>query len=520
MRSSSTAGLTSQQLLERRRAQNKLAQRRFREKARLARAMGSASALGSDSCSSSGMGFGLNPGFGSTRHLALPAHLDLSSASSHDDLQARGRSASAGSACSSSSASQSSQMSSPTSSCAELLTPVMPTFIELAKPRAAKAHTDVEASALMDRDLKAEQDWAPIASLYTDSYASFDPSQHIPTPIMAAPAPMTFSTLVCPSGVSCNVGLKMVGMHSDPLLLNQALPSPSVLPPPLASHSMPSSTMFMNFEPMAPVEPTASFDYLLRLPSTPSSASDCSEAASYPSTDSRSSVPFDKAISEHVARAEPQLSQPTRSVAITSLSFASVAQAIASRFGLAHNGDGLRGLLSRLELFSKSGSSDLEPAKGLVFDAGIDWDSLSSNMLPTTEQLLYPHRAFLDACLPWPAVRSRLVKHALAQPVCEEELALDLLLSILSTDEGVASFHVYGDDVLDPEAWELSERMLQKWWGLFDDSILRRTNWWRRQRGLTELSMPAPTNSSNAFERQGLGTGSLDQAHRLASTLL
>lgn len=96
---------------------------------------------------------------------------------------------------------------------------------------------------------------------------------------------------------------------------------------------------------------------------------------------------------------------------------------------------------------------------------------------------------------------------------------MDLLLSVLSSDESVSSFRVYGDDVLEPEAWELSEAMLTKWWGLFDDSIMRRTNWWRRQRGLAALSVPTPSETANQYEQQGLGTGSLDQVHHLATSL-
>lgn len=111
------------------------------------------------------------------------------------------------------------------------------------------------------------------------------------------------------------------------------------------------------------------------------------------------------------------------------------------------------------------------------------------------------------------------LKHSLTNPVREEEFALDLLLSVLSSDEALASFRVLGDDVFDPEAWELGERMVAKWCGFFDDAVLRRSNWWRRQRGLDELAFPATDENASESERQGLGTGSLDEVHRLAASL-
>ncbi|UZJ53733.1 hypothetical protein CBS101457_003053 [Exobasidium rhododendri] len=49
------------------------------------------------------------------------------------------------------------------------------------------------------------------------------------------------------------------------------------------------------------------------------------------------------------------------------------------------------------------------------------------------------------------------------------------------------AFHIWGDDPMDEEAWEVSETFAQKWWFLLDDKILRRTAWWRRQRGLPPI---------------------------------
>uniref|UniRef100_V5EXE0 Uncharacterized protein n=2 Tax=Kalmanozyma brasiliensis (strain GHG001) TaxID=1365824 RepID=V5EXE0_KALBG len=252
-------------------------------------------------------------------------------------------------------------------------------------------------------------------------------------------------------------------------------------------------------------------------PSSTSSSSPAKlDAASLACLSDTPSWHLDRAISRF-AQSSATPPRPVQPLSIASRSFARVIPSIASHFNL--DPAPLASLLSQLQLHGTVNTGS-ETNKGLVFDPAITWDSLPPSMLPCTEQLLYPHRAFLDACLPWPSVRSRLLKHALTNPVAEEEFALDLLLSILSTDEALSSFTVYGDDVLDPEAWEVSQRMVSKWWGLFDDSILRRSNWWRRQRGETELVLPTATDdTANECERQGMGTGSLDEANRIAALL-
>ena len=484
--------------------------------------------------------------------------------------QPRIRSASSDSSCSSSSVSLSSQVSSPTSTCTELSTPTMPTFNGMHQPEVTFLNNMQAPHLFMAHEPKTDLGLAdgpfcmpPPTSFVAPSYAPFDASFPQPASSVPSSEPLTYSSLAASSSaIQRNIGLKMVGMHSDPFLMSQPLPSPSLL---LGSSSNPSmisnALLFTPHGALPPMPqdaqslPSTSFENLLRIPSRPSPASNASDAASIdepglssPSSSSSlatktsseinvkplsflsdgpgeietsqpASANLDKAIANYVARSNAISTFPVpQSVAIASQPFSRVVELIGARFGLERNGEGLPQLLHRLQLSGKD-SEEGESCKGLVFDATIDWDAMGSNMLPTTEQLLYPHRAFLDACLPWPAVRSRLLKHALTSPVCEQELALDLLLSVLSSDEALSSFRVYGDDILDPEAWELSERMLIKWWGLFDDSVIRRTNWWRRQRGLKDLCVPTPNEAANDSERQGLGTGSLDQVHRLASTL-
>ena len=504
----------------------------------------------------------------------FPPKLDLADPLHQNGLR-RARGATSDSSSSSSSVSLSSQVSSPTSSCTELNTPIMPTFHGMSQPDAALLNSNNAFPIFVAQEDKSDLGIAdarfcmpPPPTFVSHSYGSFDSSSHASTHLMPTPTPLTYSSLASSSSASRNIGLKIVGMHSDPFLMSQPLPSPSLFMGSPAHPAMSSSSSLLlgphpsrfgehhYSQPM----PSTSFENLLRLPtrlSTCTISSDISSSedpcfptspppssASVPQTSPETdehglplltganlasceaqrsgfaSLSLERAIAEFASRSPANsTSNAASSHAITSQPFASVVEKIGARFGLDQNGKGLPHLISCLQLSGKV-AEDTETCKGLVFDAAIDWDVMGSNMLPTTEQLLYPHRAFVDACLPWPAVRSRLLKHTLTNPVCEEELALDLLLSILSSKEKVASFRVYGDDVFDPEAWELSQAMLTKWWGLFDDSVIRRSNWWRRQRGLPELSTPVPHDAANESERQGLGTGSLDQVHRLATTLL
>lgn len=503
----------------------------------------------------------------------FPSHLDLAAPMSLHGPP-RNRSTSSDSSYSASSTSQSSQVSSPTSTCTELQTPIMPTFHAVAQPEAAFLGNMHVPSPFIGHQMKSEaalseaQFAMPPPTFVPASYAPLDPTFSQQVTVMPAPAPLTYSSLASSSSANRNIGLKILGMHSDPFLMSQPLPSPSLLFGTTGNPIMSSSTALMlgphqltSGEQQQYSQPIPSaFENLLRFPSglsastsasettssedacftgsTPSlcssqpqvssgsddkglgSLADALEAACDTGLSRSATLSLEAAIAECANRPRESASAAaSRSMRLASHSFSAVVEKIGARFGLFREAQDLPQLLSRLQLSGKL-DQETEACKGLVFDAAIDWDAMGSNMLPTTEQLLYPHRAFIDVCLPWPSVRSRLLKHSLTHPISEEELALDLLLSVVSCDEALNSFHVYGDDVLDPECWELSEGMVTKWWGLFDESIIRRTNWWRRQRGLPQLSLPTPSETANEAEQQGLGTGSLDQAHHLATTLL
>ena len=118
------------------------------------------------------------------------------------------------------------------------------------------------------------------------------------------------------------------------------------------------------------------------------------------------------------------------------------------------------------------------------------WKELPKNMLPTEDQLTIRHHPYIDVSFPWPKMRSKLLK--LLNTVIDYNEFCDAvfkagLLPRAEIDE--PAFYIWGDETMDESAWEVGERFAKKWWFLLDDAIIRRTNWWRRLRGLEELSI-------------------------------
>ncbi|TKY87908.1 hypothetical protein EX895_003004 [Sporisorium graminicola] len=274
MRSSATVGLTPQQLLDRRRAQNKLAQRRFREKARMARSAGL--------------------DVPSSDLPAFPSHLGLTRATSMPprkvSMAPRVRSSSSDSSSSSSSStvSLSSQVSSPTTSCTELNTRTGPYFHDM-QPNKLTAVADMPpTSGFPVHEIKSELN-IPETCVYmpsppapttflAPSYASLNAVFPQQLPLMPQPPPssepLTYASL---AGSNRNIGLKMIGIHAGPSLMNQPQPSASLPLWPSRLHSiLPSATaervpqdVPQHSQPLF----STSFENLLRFLSEPSSTS-------------------------------------------------------------------------------------------------------------------------------------------------------------------------------------------------------------------------------------------------------
>jgi hypothetical protein len=94
--------------------------------------------------------------------------------------------------------------------------------------------------------------------------------------------------------------------------------------------------------------------------------------------------------------------------------------------------------------------------------------SLPSNLQPTNEQLIINHHPIIDI-LPWPAVRSRLVRmysltpdHWPRHPSDGTESSLVRLVYDME-DGGV---RVTGPDPSTEQSWEIDQRFFEIWWWL------------------------------------------------------
>ncbi|PWN48695.1 hypothetical protein IE53DRAFT_389099 [Violaceomyces palustris] len=121
-------------------------------------------------------------------------------------------------------------------------------------------------------------------------------------------------------------------------------------------------------------------------------------------------------------------------------------------------------------------------------DRRLNWDKVPKNMHPTKMQLTKEHHPYLDIAFPWPSMREKILTF-MNSVFDEDEFCEDMYVAGMST-ENEPAFLIWGDDTMDENAWEVGEEFAKKWWILLDNDILRRTNWWRRQRGLKNLERP------------------------------
>ncbi|BGP32236.1 hypothetical protein JCM10296v2_004017 [Rhodotorula toruloides] len=102
--------------------------------------------------------------------------------------------------------------------------------------------------------------------------------------------------------------------------------------------------------------------------------------------------------------------------------------------------------------------------------------TLPPSLTLTSLQRSVPHPPFFDGII-WPSLRDRLI-------LLKDQFALPTLIEDFCN--GVS---VNGDDSLAPEAWELSEEFIRKYWYVVDQETLQITNRWRKERGEKELSL-------------------------------
>lgn len=112
----------------------------------------------------------------------------------------------------------------------------------------------------------------------------------------------------------------------------------------------------------------------------------------------------------------------------------------------------------------------------------VKWDTIPETMYPTALQLVEEHHPFIDISFVWPTVRDKVLT-LLKNGLDEDAICTDMMMGGLLPG-AEPSFMVWGNDTMDVDSWEVSERFATKWWFLFEPEIIKRTNWWRKQRGL------------------------------------
>ncbi|CAO1619790.1 unnamed protein product [Sympodiomycopsis kandeliae] len=141
------------------------------------------------------------------------------------------------------------------------------------------------------------------------------------------------------------------------------------------------------------------------------------------------------------------------------------------------------------------------PASGTENGLGpvLRWSHVPENMRPSRLSGIVSHHPYIDLSFPWPIFRDRI----LAAMSCHLLHEVDLCMEIWPGEDfqpvgAEPPYWIHGDDPFDPESYEVSDRLAKRYPWLLDASIIRRTNWWRRQQSKAEL--PALTSQvSRAF---------------------
>lgn len=116
-------------------------------------------------------------------------------------------------------------------------------------------------------------------------------------------------------------------------------------------------------------------------------------------------------------------------------------------------------------------------------------DQLPVAFRPTRLQVLKKHHPMIDF-MPWPNVRERAIgmfnlPEKMRPPAAQGPMALvNFAFDFEDEAEGV---RIFGDDPYDPHAWEIGQVFFERWWFLFDRSVIANSNRLRKLRGAPEL---------------------------------
>ncbi|KAG9257362.1 uncharacterized protein F5Z01DRAFT_383704 [Emericellopsis atlantica] len=122
---------------------------------------------------------------------------------------------------------------------------------------------------------------------------------------------------------------------------------------------------------------------------------------------------------------------------------------------------------------------------------------LPPNWRPTSAQITVPHHPLLDL-LPWPSVRDRIIMILNlpdeARPT-HARGAMALFNFAYDFEDSAEGARIYGDDPCDGNSWEVGQVLFERWWFLFDRTIVEGSNRWRALRGAPPLMVKDVTES-------------------------
>ncbi|KAJ4012869.1 hypothetical protein NW752_006140 [Fusarium irregulare] len=141
---------------------------------------------------------------------------------------------------------------------------------------------------------------------------------------------------------------------------------------------------------------------------------------------------------------------------------------------------------------------DLDATSAFTTGIATPASLLPANWQPTPSQVSVAHHPLFDL-LPWPSVRERVISilalpDELRPPRAQGMLAtVNLAYDLEDTAEGV---RIHGEDPYDPGSWELGQVTFERWWFLFDNTIINTSNRWRKTRGAPPLLLKGGSSST------------------------
>jgi len=108
---------------------------------------------------------------------------------------------------------------------------------------------------------------------------------------------------------------------------------------------------------------------------------------------------------------------------------------------------------------------------------------------PTVSQIIVPHHPIIDL-LPWPTSRDKILDvldlpEEARPPNARGPLAL--MNFVHDLEDSAEGIRIWGSDPYDAGSWELGQVAFERWWFIFDRSVVERSNYWRRLRGAPSL---------------------------------